>query len=612
MSDERVFQDRLSWHYDELKWLYGELYHSDEHAFEYFVSVLRDAYLSRPDVLIERDESREFDADWYKKPDMIGIQMYAENFGGDLRGVCKHLDYVASCGVKYIHLMPPYDCQEGKNDGGYAVSDYRNVRKSLGTTEDLSLLVEECHKRRICVCLDLVTNHTGDEHEWARLAKEGNRDYQNRYFMYDDWYIPNLFDETVPNTVPQMSPGNFTWCEEARKVVMTTFYPYQWDLNYQNPTVFNDMTSELLYICNLGADIVRLDAIPYIWKSLGTDCRNLPQVHTILRMMRMAVEIVCPGILLMGEVTMDPGNVMQYFGTYDKPECHMLCNSLTMAGIWNSVATMDVRLLKHQMESFNNAAKDHVFLNYLRCHDDISWYLDFDYLRQLGIEEDAHKNYLNEYLKGSWPGSVSKGAVFGDHTRPANAGICGTTASLCGIETAAESGDAQKMEDAVRLDIMLHAYILTLSGIPVLYSGDEVGQLNDRSYENDPDKKDDPRYIHRGKFNWASPKRRFEKGTVEEKIAGALAVMETIRQGHRVFDFGADVWILETWNDKVLGVGRYYNGEKLLALFNFGDSREIAWIDEAEPYTDLFTDRFMEAKAVELPARGFVWMVTTF
>ncbi len=612
MGNEQIFRDRLSWHYDELKWLYSELYHGDEQALQYFVSVLATAYSKRSDALIERDDSREFDADWYKKPDMIGMQMYVKNFGGDLKGVCAHLDYVASCGVRYIHLMPPYDCPKDRNDGGYAVSDYRRLKKGLGTMDDLRGFVSECHKRGICVCLDLVTNHTSDEHKWAKRAKEGDRDYQNRYFMFDDWYIPNLYDETVPNAVPQMAPGNFTWCEEAGKAVMTTFFPYQWDLNYQNPTVFNDMMSELLFICNLGADIIRLDAIPYIWKALGTNCRNLPQVHTILRMMRMAVEIVCPGTLLMGEVDMDPENVMQYFGTYDKPECHMVCNSMTMAGIWNTVATKDVRLIKHQIERYVGLAKDHVFINYLRCHDDITWCLDYDHLRQLGIDENAHKNYLNEYLKGSWPGSVSRGVSFGDDTRAAYAGICGTTASLCGIEAALESGDKAKLEEAIRFDVMLHAFIFTLSGIPVLYSGDETGQLNDRSYEKDPVKCMDSRNIHRGRFDWDSAKKRFENGTVANKISGSLAVLEIIRQGHRVFDFAADVWILETWNDKVLGVGRYYNGEKLLALFNFGDSSEIAWIDEAEPYSDMMTDRFMEAKAVELPPRGFVWMVTTF
>ena len=147
---------------------------------------------------------------------------------------------------------------------------------------------------------------------------------------------------------------------------MTTFYPYQWDLNYMNPTVFNDMTDNMLNLCNHGVDVIRLDAVPYIWKSLGTTCRNLPQVHTLVRIMRMACEIVCPGTLLLGEVVMEPSKVVPYFGTVEKPECHLLYNVTTMATLWHTVATKDVRLLAHQMRQVFSLPHAYTFLNYLR------------------------------------------------------------------------------------------------------------------------------------------------------------------------------------------------------------------------------------------------------
>ncbi len=302
----KEFAARFERHADELKWLYMELYHGDKKAWEYFTGMLYRMWESRPENLRKIDREQ---------------------------GVRKRLDYVQDCGVNYLHLMPLLESPEGRSDGGYAVSDFRKVQPELGTMEDLAELAEDCHGKGISLCLDFVMNHTSEDHEWARRAKAGEADYQSRYFFYDTWDIPNWYEQTVPQVFPTTAPGNFTWCEEARKIVMTTFYPYQWDLNYANPVVFNDMTENMLNLCNYGVDIIRLDAVPYIWKAPGTTCRNLPQVHTLVRMMRMVCEIVCPGTLLLGEVVMEPSRVVPYFGTVQKPECHLLYNVTTMASL---------------------------------------------------------------------------------------------------------------------------------------------------------------------------------------------------------------------------------------------------------------------------------------
>ena len=609
---EKEFRTRLSRHYDEMKWLYAELYHNDQHAFDYFCTMLHDYYQQRSDVLKEWDQAREMVPDWYKGNEMLGMLMYTNCFAGTLKGVKSHLDYIKECGVNYVHLMPLLQSPKGRSDGGYAVSDFRKVEPELGTMDDLSDLATECHNKGMSVCLDFVMNHTSEDHEWAQRAKKGEKEYQDRYFFFDNWDIPNEFEKTVPQVFPQTAPGNFTWCDEAQKVVMTTFYPYQWDLNYANPTVFNDMTANMLNLCNHGVDIIRLDAVPYIWKTLGTSCRNLPQVHTLVRLMRMATEVVCPGTLLLGEVVMEPSKVVPYFGTLEKPECHMLYNVTTMASTWHTVATHDVRLLRHQLESVFALPKEYTFLNYLRCHDDIGWGLDYDFLKQFGIEEVAHKKYLNDYLTGKWYGSDSRGELYNDDPRLGDARLTGTTASLCGIEAAEYEKNDEKLDRYIRRDIMLHAFLLTQSGIPVLYSGDEIGQLNDYSYHNDPLKWDDSRYLHRGNLNWDEVALRNDPKTRQGRIFQGLRRLEKLRTQYAVFDSAADTWIVETYNDHILGIGRYYNGEKLIALFNFSEFDETAWVNEVEDYVDLLTGEPRPAKAVGIRAFDFAWLMTSF
>ena len=603
------FYDRFCRHEAELTQLYRELYHNDMAAFDRFADMLYDAYTARPEALKLMDRAREAHGDWYKGHDLVGMLMYVNAFAGTLQGVREKLSYIEDCGVNYLHLMPLLESPKGRSDGGYAVSDFRKVQPELGTMEDLYTLAMDCHERGIAVCLDFVMNHTSEDHEWAKRARAGERDYQDRYFFYEGWDIPNAYEQTVPQVFPTTAPGNFTWCEEAHKVVMTTFYPYQWDLNYANPAVFQDMTDNMLNLCNHGVDVIRLDAVPYIWKALGTNCRNLPQVHTLVRMMRMVCEIVCPGTLLLGEVVMEPSKVVPYFGTVDRPECHMLYNVTTMATLWHTVATGDVRLLQHQMGQVFALPKEYTFLNYLRCHDDIGWGLDYPYLRQFGQEEVPHKRFLNDYLTGYFPGSTARGELYNDDPRLMDARLCGTTASLCGIEAARQREDDAALEKAVRLDEMLHAFMFTLSGVPVLYSGDEVGRENDYGYHRDPFKKEDSRYLHRGDMDWALADQRKDETTVAGRLFTALQRMEGLRAQHPVFDDEADTWLLDTGNDAVIGIGRYYRGQKLLAVFNFSRQEQTAWLKETEAYVDLMTGEPRDAGAVLLKPGDFVWLM---
>lgn len=609
-SGEEEFERRMSRHYDELKWLYCELYEGQQAAFDDLCRNLKNMYKCRKDELKALDRKRESNPKWYKKNDILGMMMYVDAFAGNLDGVREKLDYIQECNVNYLHLMPLLESPEGRSDGGYAVSDFRKVQPELGTMEDLENLADECRHRGISVCLDFVMNHTSEDHEWAKRARAGEKEYMDRYYFYDNYDIPAQYERTVPQVFPTTAPGNFTWLEDLQKFVMTTFYPYQWDLNYQNTTVMNEMIYNMLNLTNKGVDIIRIDAVPYIWKQLGTNCRNLPQVHSIVRMMRMICEIVCPGVLLLGEVVMEPEKVVPYFGTVEKPECHMLYNVTTMATTWHTVATHDARLLRQQMDIVNRLPKDYVFLNYLRCHDDIGWGLDYGWLRQFGIDEVAHKRYLSDFFTGKFPGSFGRGELYNDDPSSGDARQCGTTASLCGVEKAAYEKDEEALKKAVRFDLTLHAYMLTQAGIPVIYSGDEIGQENDYTYHEDPKKWEDSRYIHRGKFQWDKAELRNQEETVQYEIFQGLRKMEEIRLNHEVFAADATVWTVDTWDDAILGLVKTKGDEKLVALFNFSEFDKVAWINEDDGmYQDLISGREMEARGVQIPAFGCYWLM---
>ncbi len=569
-KQDSIYRRRLERHHDELRWLYMELYNNGS-MFAELCDNLSRFYGERDGELKKRDRLREEYPHWYRQNDMFGMMFYIDNFAGNLSGVKAKLDYLEKSNVNYIHLMPFLETPKGRSDGGYAVSDFRKVQEKLGTMEDLEQLAAACHRKNINICMDFVMNHTSEEHEWAKKARQGDGEYMSRYFFFDNQAIPEMYEKTVPQVFPTTAPGNFTWLPDSGHYVMTSFYPYQWDLNYRNPRVFNEMMYNFLFLANKGIDIVRLDAVPYIWKELNTQCRNLKQVHTIVRMMRMICEIVCPGVLLLGEVVMEPEKVAPYFGTVEKPECHMLYNVTTMATTWHTVAVRDVSLLKKQLDIVSSLPKDYIFLNYLRCHDDIGWGLDYDTLRSEGMEERSHKQYLNNYFQGLEGASNSRGELYNADPVTGDARFCGTTASMCGLETAELTQNTEAVEKAIRLDVMLHAYMFMQSGIPVLYSGDEVGQLNDYTYKKDADKADDSRYIHRGAFPWKLAEQIQDKTSVPGRIFNGLNRLEKIRKSEKVFVCQADTWTIDTFDAGLLCIARHYEGEKILGIFNFSE-----------------------------------------
>ncbi len=602
------FETRLAARLDELKWLYSELY-GETPCFEQLIGRIRQFAASRKPALTALDRAREADPEWYRRSDMLGMMMYTEQFADSLAGIEKRLPYLKELNVRYLHLMPLLKMPKKENDGGYAVSDFRQVDERIGTIDELSHLADVCREQKMSICLDFIVNHTSDEHEWAVRAKKGEKEYQDRYMCYDTREIPDEYEKTVPQVFPNTAPGNFIFCGEMGKYVLSTFNPYQWDMNYKNPVVFNEMACNMLYLANVGIEIFRIDAVPYIWKELGTSCRNLPQVHTIMRMLRIIAKVVCPAVVFKGEVVMAPHEVAPYFGPVDKPECDILYNVTTMVCVWNSLATRDVTLLKWQMDAMDALPPEFTFVNYVRCHDDIGWGLEESAVQYLGSDPLEHKKFLYHFYIGDYPGSFARGELYNYDPVSQDARSCGTCASLCGIEKALDECDPGALGLAVSRHLMIHAYIASLSGIPVIYSGDELAQLNDNRYTDDPVKAVDSRFIHRGKLDWARAEKRLDRETVPGLVFQALQKLIRLRAENPVFNAGARERTLDSGDKAVLAFRREGGGQTLTAVYNFSEFPKHVQPVQGGRCRDLLTGRDYADGAFEIGAYQALWLL---
>jgi amylosucrase len=506
-----------------------------EQTFDRLLEMLRLKWSARGDSMLALDEQRIKNPHWYQNSDMIGMMLYVDNFSGTFASMPARLDYLEELGVTYLHIMPVFSMPDTLNDGGYAVSDFTSIDERFGTNEEFDRFTEACHARGISICLDFVLNHTSDEHAWAAAAREGDAEYASRYFIFKDRSMPDAYEATVNEVFPVLAPGNFTYNAHMGSWVLTTFNHYQWDLNYRNPTVFIEMASALLQLANRGVDIFRFDAIPYIWKEWGTSCRNLPQVHTFLRMFRIILDIVAPGAIIKGEVVMAPKEVAPYFGTEQAPECHLLYNVTLMVELWNSLATRDTRMLASLVETIpDNIPLGACWVNYARCHDDIGWGFNEEKARELGYDPFQHKRFLINFYLGAFPGSFSRGELYESDPKTLDARNCGTCASLCGLEKGLLERDEYQQELAVKRIVLLHTFCMATNGIPVIYSGDEIGQLNDYSYIYDMHKARDSRYLHRQPFDWAAAGKRHDLSIPGSQVFRRIHRYMNIRKGHRL------------------------------------------------------------------------------
>ena len=449
------------------------------------------------------DEQRLADPLWYMGSEMTGQMLYVDKFNKTFAGLEEKLSYLASLDVRYLHLMPCLKMPPTNNDGGYAVESFTTFDPRLGDTNDFVSLANACRSEHISLCLDFVLNHCADSHPWAIKAKEGEQSDKDRFFFIKDASVVDAYEATTSEVFPQQAPGNFTYLPETQEYVMTTFNHFQWDLNYANSEVLLSMLEAMLTLANYGVEVFRFDAIPYIWKRWGTGNRNLAEVHALLRIFRLALEIVAPLCIIKGEVVMAPREVAPYFGTEKAPECHLLYNVSLMVQMWNSLATRDTRLLQRSLvELPTNIPSSACWVNYLRCHDDIGWGIEDEHLYQLGLTPFGHKQFLISFYLGTFPGSFARGELYEFNEKNRDARNCGTSASLCGLGKALENKDVYQEELALKRLALAQVFVYLTKGVSVLYSGDEIATLNDYSYHNDPILAKDSRNLHRPLFDW--------------------------------------------------------------------------------------------------------------
>jgi glycosidase len=563
---ERIFPEAFA----SLMELYGT-YYSFFYHLEIILQTVAQAYADRPPDLRTLDVEREANPLWFQGEQMVGGVGYVDLFAGDLAGVQEKIPYFKELGLTYLHLMPLYKVPP-LNDGGYAVSSYREVNPTLGTIEDLIELATALRENGISLTLDFVFNHTSDEHDWAKKALTGDEDYQDYYLMFPDRTMPDQYERHLREIFPEQAPGNFTYRPEIDRWVWTTFNTFQWDLRYSNPAVFDAMLTEMLFLANVGVEILRLDAVPFVWKQLGTPCENLPQAHTIIQAFNALVRIAAPAMVFKSEAIVHPDDVAKYFGQGERAgyECPISYNPTLMALLWEALATREVRLLRYSMQRRFQIPENCVWLNYVRVHDDIGWsFADEDALA-LWMNPFDHRQFLNAFYTGGFPGSFASGLLFNYNPLTRDGRINGTCASLAGLEKALKNNDEVQVDLAIRRILLLYSIVLSIGGIPLIYLGDEVGTLNDYSYQQDKDKFDDSRWVHRPRFAEERMAKRHDLESIEGRVFQQLVRLITIRKSQPVFR-GNKTQVIETGNPHVFGYIHWHFFQGIMVLVNFSD-----------------------------------------
>ena len=489
---DAVFTARFLDHFPTLHRLFGELYGSEPAVREALLAVVKlaaSAWRERPADLRALDAARESNPTWFTSNQMLGGVCYVDRYAGSLAGVREQIPAFKELGLTYLHLMPLFASPEGNSDGGYAVSSYRDVDPRLGTMADLAALATDLREAGISLVVDFIFNHTSNEHEWARKAVAGVVEdgiaYEEFYLIYPDRTMPDAYEQTTREIFPDDHAGSFVQLPDGRWI-WSTFYHFQWDLNYANPAVFAAMAGEMLFLANQGVEFLRMDAVAFIWKRLGTACESLPEAHLLLRAFNAVLRMAAPALLFKSEAIVHPDEVVTYISP---AECQLSYNPLQMALTWEALATRDARLLNQALERRHALPEGTAWVNYVRSHDDIGWTFADEDAAEFGIQGYPHRRFLNDFYVNRFPGSFARGVPFQDNPRTGDCRIAGTTASLAGIEAGVSGG----------VDRVLLAYSLALStgGVPLLYLGDEVAELNDYGYRDRPAEAGDSRWVNR-------------------------------------------------------------------------------------------------------------------
>lgn len=562
---------RLRDHWPRLFDLLYQLYGTHYDFFYYLERILLtavDSWLDRPEDLKQLDRRREADPDWYLSERMVGGSLYVDLFSEDLNQLRDKIPYLRDLGLTYVHLMPLFKDREGNSDGGYAISDYRSVEEKIGTMEELRALAHDLRSVNISLVLDFVFNHTADDHEWAIHAQEGNPEYLKYYHTYPDRTIPDQYEQNLREIFPTVRRGNFTWHSGMQRWVWTTFNSFQWDLKYANPEVFRAMAEEMLFLGNTGVEILRLDAVAFIWKQMGTSCENLPEAHLLIQAFNAVCRIAAPGLAFKSEAIVHPDEVIKYIST---EECQLSYNPTLMALLWEAIATRDTKLLKQSVSHRQSLWPGTVWVNYLRGHDDIGWSFDNGDAWAVGINPDDHRNFLNRFYTGAFKGSFAAGVPFQPNSETGDMRVSGTMASLAGLEQALVADDPVLLEMALRRIRMLYGVLCSIGGIPLIFLGEEWGMLNDFQYLGDKEKKFDSRWVHRPKMDWSLLDELHKKQSPRARIFREMQELFATRKTCPALT-NSQMRLLRTENTHVMSYLRWNEGYLLVVVANFSDA----------------------------------------
>ncbi|MDP9219015.1 MAG: alpha-amylase family glycosyl hydrolase, partial [Actinomycetota bacterium] len=527
----------------------------------------------RPAALRRLDRRREINPDWFQSPSMIGYVAYTDRYAKTLAGVRNQLDYLDELGVTYLHLMPLLQAREGDSDGGYAVEDYGAVEPRLGSMADLEALAADLHERGISLCIDLVLNHTAAEHRWARAAAAGDPAYRDFYLIYPDRSEPDAYERTLPEVFPDNAPGSFTDVPGVG-VVWTTFNTFQWDLNWANPQVLVAMLEVLVDLANRGVDVLRLDAAPFLWKRLGTNCQNQPEAHLIVQILRALVRIAAPAVAFKAEAIVAPDDLVQYLGAHEhyRPECDLAYHNQLMVMLWSSIATRDARLATVALRRLRPAPPESGWVTYVRCHDDIGWAVSDEDAWAVGWNPFEHRRFLAAYFAGRVEGSFARGALFQENPATGDARTSGSTAALCGLEQALLEGDEAGGIAGVRRLLLLYSVVYSFGGIPLVYMGDELGLFGDEEWAALPSQAGDNRWMHRPHMDWVAAQRRHDPETVEGQVFTGLRALGAVRRTVPSFGLGGATQLLDSPDPRLLAYLRTHpRGDAVLVVANVGD-----------------------------------------
>jgi len=581
---DNLFYTRIMANAANIYTLYHELYDQHIHcntAFDNLFETLIKAYTNRPVVIKRKDEAKlQQPEQWFLSNKIAGMSLYVDRFCGNLRNLASKLDYFKQLGVNFLHLMPVFESPANESDGGYAVSDFRKVDERFGTLNDLEQLQRKMQRENMYLMIDIVLNHTSHRHVWADKARQGDAFYQDFFYFFDDRVLPDAYERNMPEIFPEAAPGNFTYIEECNKWVMTVFHRYQWDLNYRNPHVFIAMLDNILFYANLGIDILRIDAPAFIWKEIGTQCQNLEEAHTILRLLKQCVQVVAPGMALLGEAIVAPKEVMKYFGTesYTAKECDFAYNATQMALQWDALASGHTGIMLAAQHDIWNKPFGTSWITYTRCHDDIGLGYQDETINNAGFDAFTHRSFMKNYYSGNFDGSDATGALFSVNPKTGDARISGSLASLCGLEKALQSGDDTFISLCIQKILMMQAHSFFIGGVPMLFYGDEVGYTNDYSYIADAGKSYDNRWMHRPLIDWQKNEKAKEKDTVEYRIfTGTKRLLDIRKKLPALADHSNITW-LTPHNIHVAGFLRDGNEQKIFCVFNFSKTEaRLTW-----------------------------------